>query len=152
MQNQSLIQPIDTTQRAPQDIVLWVGADWADKKHCLVTRRPDGSQCQTHWVEQKPQALDDFFLHLRENHPQGRIGVVLEQSRGSLLYALLKYDFLRLYPVNPRCLADFRAALHASGAKDDPGDALLLCEMGCKHCEHLRELQLDDPATRQLIL
>jgi transposase len=126
--------------------------DWADKKHCLFTCRPDGSQRQTHWVEQKPQALDDFFLRCREKYPTGRIGLVLEQSRGALLYALLKYDFLRLFPVNPRCLAEFRDALRASGAKDDPMDAQLLGEFGCKHAEHLRELQLDDPATRQLIL
>ena len=79
--------------------------------------------------------------------------MVLEQSRGALLYALLKYSFLRLYPVNPRCLADFRNAMIASGAKGDPSDADLLCELGCKHGERLRELELeDDEATRQLVL
>ncbi len=135
-----------------QDIVLWVGADWADQKHCLVTRLPDGSQSQMHWVEQKPQALDEFFLSLRQKYPQGQIAVVLEQSRGALLYALLKYSFLRIYPVNPRCLSDFRKAMEASGAKGDPSDADLLCEMGCKHSEHLREFLLEDAATRQLVL
>ena len=78
--------------------------------------------------------------------------MVLEQSRGALLYALLKYSFLRLYPVNPRCLADFRRAMVASGAKGDPSDADLLCELGCKHGERLRELELEDEATRQLVL
>jgi transposase len=136
----------------PKDIVLWVGADWADQKHALVTGLPDGSQRQRHEVDQKPQHLDDFFLALRQKYPEGRIAVVLEQSRGALLYALLKYPFLRLYPVNPRCLADFRAALKASGAKADPSDADLLCEMGSKHSAYLRELDLNDPATRQLIL
>jgi transposase len=136
----------------PKDIVLWVGADWADQKHCLVTCLPDGSQSQLHWVDQKPQHLDDFFLGLRQKYPNGRIAVVLEQSRGALLYALLKYSFLRLYPVNPRCLADFRDAMTASGAKGDPSDADLLCEIGCKHSKYLRELELNDPATRQLVL
>jgi transposase len=135
-----------------KDIVLWVGVDWADQKHCLVTCRPDGSDSHLHWVDQKPQKLDDFFLGLRQKHPTGRIGVVLEQSRGALLYALLKYSFLRLYPVNPRCLADFRKAMIASGAKGDPSDADLLCELGCKHGERLRELELEDEATRQLVL
>jgi hypothetical protein len=109
-----------------------VGADWADQKHCLVTCLPDGSQSQLHWVDQKPQHLDDFFLGLRQKYPNGRIAVVLEQSRGALLYALLKYSFLRLYPVNPRCLADFRDAMTASGAKSDPSDADLLCENGSR--------------------
>jgi len=135
-----------------QDIVLWVGADWADQKHCLVTRRPDGSQSQLHWIDHQPEHLDDFFLGLRQKYPTGRIGLVLEQSRGALLYGLLKYSFLRIYPINPRCLADFRKAMTASGAKGDPGDADLLCEMGCKHGERLREFEFHDSATRQLVL
>jgi transposase len=152
METTKTTQTVAVAQTAPKDIVLWSGIDWADEKHCLFTCLPDGSQRQMHWVEQKPQALDDFFLRWREKHPNGRLGVVLEQSRGALLYALLKYEFLCLFPVNPRCLADFRDALRASGAKDDPCDAELLCEFGCKHSEHLRPFQLDDPATRQLIL
>jgi transposase len=65
---------------------------------------------------------------------------------------LLKYSLLRLFPINPRCLADFRDALAASRAKSDPSDADLLCEMGCKHSEYLRELELNDEATRELVL
>ena len=152
MEKTTTNQTVETAQTPLQDIVLWMGIDWADQKHCLATCLPNGSQRQMHWVEQKPQALDDFFLRWREKNPNGRIGLVVEQSRGALLYALLKYDFLRLFPINPRCSADFRDALRASGAKDDPCDAQLLCEFGCKHAEHLRELRLDDPATRQLIL
>jgi transposase len=152
MQNTATDQTIEAAQTALQDIVLWLGIDWADQKHCLATCLPNGSQRQMHWVEQKPQALDDFFLRWREKNPNGRIAVVLEQSRGPLLYALLKYDFLRLFPVNPRCAADFRDALYASGAKGDPCDAELLAEFGCKHGARLRELKLNDPATRQLIL
>jgi transposase len=140
-------------QKAPaKDIVLWAGVDWADEKHCLVTCLPDGSDSKLHWIDQKPEKLDDFFLGLREKYPTGRIAVVLEQSRGALLYALLKYPFLGLYPVNPRCLADFRKAMNASGAKSDGPDADLLCELGCKHGERLRELELQDEATRQLVL
>jgi hypothetical protein len=80
------------------------------------------------------------------------LGVCLEQSRGPVLYALLKYDFLALYPVNPRALADFRRAFAVSGAKDDPGDADLLGEMGEKHHQRLRPLAVEDQATRQLRL
>lgn len=152
MNNDTEKQNVPDQNTAGKDTVLWVGIDWADEKHCLVTCLPDGSGSQMHWVDQKPQHLDDFFLGLRKKYPIGRIGVVLEQSRGALLYALLKYSFLRLYPINPRCLADFRAAMSASGAKGDPSDADLLCEMGCKHGERLRELELQDEATRQLVL
>lgn len=136
---------------APAPITCWIGLDWADKKHCLAVRAP-GQPPQTHFVEQQPAALDEFILQLRAQHPQGRLGVCLEQSRGPVLYALLKYDFLALYPVNPRALADFRRAFAVSGAKDDPGDADLLAEMGQKHHERLRPLAVEDEATRQLRL
>lgn len=152
MSNSTEKQNVPENKVPAKDIVLWVGVDWADEKHCLMTRLPEGGDSKLHWVDQKPQNLDDFFLGLREKHPAGRIAVVLEQSRGALLYALLKYPFLRLYPVNPRCLSDFRSAMRASGAKSDPPDADLLCELGCKHGERLRELELQDEATRQLVL
>ena len=101
-------------------------------------------------LEQKPQALDQFFLQLHQKHPQGRIAVCLEQSRGPVHYALMKYDFVVIYPVNPRCLADFRRAFKVSGAKADPTDADLLSELGCKHHQRLRALVPEDLATRQL--
>lgn len=145
-QKQTPVPPSD------QPITVWVGLDWADQKHCLVVRPADGSPARTYHVEQKPPSLDDFFLDLRRQHPQGRIGVCLEQSRGPVLYALLKHPFRCLYPVNPRCLADFRGVFKVSGAKDDPADAGLLCELGHKHSDRLRPFQLNDPATRQLVL
>lgn len=51
------------------------------------------------------------------------MAVCLEQSRGPLIFALLKYDFLLLYPVNPKTVARYREAFSPSGAKDDPTDA-----------------------------
>ena len=117
MSNSTEKQNVPQMKASAKDTVLWVGIDWADQKHCVATRRPDGSDSKLHWVDQKPQKLDEFFLELQKQHLTGHIGVVLEQSRGALLYALLKYSFLELYPINPRCLADFRKAMAASGAK-----------------------------------
>jgi transposase len=65
-----------------------------------------------------------------------------------LIYALLKYDLFRLYPVNPKQLARFREALTPSGAKDDPADAALLLELLLKHRDRLRPWRPDDPTTR----
>jgi transposase len=135
---------------AADPIAAWVGLDWADKKHSLFVRPTDGAATTACELEQKPQALDQFFLQLHQNHPQGRIAVCLEQSRGPVLYALMKYDFVVIYPVNPRCLADFRRAFKVSGAKADPTDADLLSELGCKHHQRLRALVPEDLATRQL--
>lgn len=142
----------NSTQTPAAPIVCWVGLDWADKKHCLVIRAAPGAAPRRHLVDHKPQTLDSWFLQLRKNHPEGRIAVAIEQSRGPVLYALMKYDFLVLYPVNPRCLADYRRAFKISGAKDDPLDADLLCELVFLHADRLRPLAVEDEPTRKLRL
>lgn len=141
-----------TPPTPPPPILCWVGLDWADQKHCLVVRTRPAGPSQTHRLDQKPEKLDEFFLGLHAQHPQGRIAVALEQSRGPVLYALMKYDFLALYPVNPRTLADYRRAFKLSGAKGDPLDADLLCELVCQHSDRLRGLAVEDASTRKLRL
>lgn len=133
-------------------LVCWVGLDWADQQHCLSVRTSATEPGQRSFVNQKPEELDEFFLKLRAQHPQGGIAVGIEQSRGPALYALLKYDFLVIYPVNPRSLADYRRAFNVSGAKDDPRDADLLAEMVSLHAGRLRPLESEEPLTRQLRL
>ena len=142
----------NTQTAAPLPVVCWVGLDWADKQHCLVVRTSVGGAPQQHLVEHKPEALDSWFLQLRQKHPTGRIAVAIEQSRGPVLYALMKYDFLAIYPVNPRCLADYRRAFKLSGVKDDPLDANLLCELVGLHPDRLRPLAVEDVPTRELRL
>ena len=134
------------------DPVVWIGLDWADQKHLLVVRLPGTAAPTRHILEQKPEAMEEFFLKLRAQHPQAALGVCLEQSRGPVVYALMKYDFVTIYPVNPRSLADFRRAFTVSGAKSDPRDADLLCELGAKHHDRLRPLRPEEPCTRQLRL
>ena len=114
-------------------IVAWVGLDWADQKHdiCLQARGSSDVECRV--VEHQPEALHAWVAELRRRFPQGQIAIALEQARGSLFYALMNYEFLRLYPIPPKALADYRKALYPSGSKDDPTDAQLLLEFLCKH-------------------
>jgi len=133
-------------------IALWVGLDWADKKHSVAVRSAQGSKVKACELEQKPQVLDEFLLGLHQQYPQGRIAVCLEQSRGPVLYQLMKHDFVLIYPINPRCLSDFRGVFKVSGAKGDPTDADLLCELGLKHADRLRAFVPEEPVTRQLRL
>ena len=51
------------------------------------------------------------------------IAIALEISK--VVYALQKYDFLVLFPINPVMLAKYRQAFVPSQAKDDPTDAEL---------------------------
>jgi len=105
--------------------VALVGIDWADTQHdfCL---RATGSEREEYGVMgQIPEAIDQWAKGLADRLPGRKIAVCLEQSQGSLIYALLKYDHLVLYPINPRMLAKFREALAPNGKKDDPADAQL---------------------------
>jgi len=58
-----------------------------------------------------------------------KVAIALEQSRGPLIFSLMKYDFVVLYRLNPKSLARYREAWKPSKAKDDPTDALLILEM-----------------------
>ena len=98
------------------------------------------------------EALQLWVAELRSHFPQGRVAIALEQSRGALFYALMTYDFLVLYPILPKALADYRKALYPSGSKDDPGDAQLLLEFLRKHLERFRPWVADDAPTREIAL
>lgn len=128
----------------------FVGLDWADAEHaaCLLTE--DAVEHST--IAQNATALDEWVTQLRKRFGSRPIAVCLEQSRGPLLYALMKYDCLVLFPINPKQLARYREALHPSGAKNDPGDAELLARLVREHHARLRAWKPDDVLTRSLRL
>jgi Transposase len=107
------------------DYAALVGIDWADTKHDCCLRVIGADQEEYGVMGHLPEAIDHWARELAARFPGRKIAVCLEQSKGSLIYALLKYDQLVLYPINPRMLAKFRAALAPSGKKDDPADAQL---------------------------
>jgi transposase len=76
--------------------------------------------------------------------------VGLELNKGPLVYALRKYDFLVLFPINPGTLAKYRDAFTPSHAKDDPTDAKLQLELLLKHRDKLQPLNPQSPAMRAL--
>jgi transposase len=95
-----------------------------------------------------PEAIDHWARELAARFPSGNIAVCLEPSKGSLIYTLLTYDHLVLYPINPRMLAKFREAFAPSGKKDDPADAQLLLKLVRKHREQLKPCRPADEHTR----
>jgi transposase len=129
-----------------------VGLDWADEKHAVVLLPADNQIKEHATLEHTPEAVSEWVAQLRQRFPGGKIAVILEQSRGSLLYALLPHDHLVLYPINPQMAAKFRKAFYPSGAKTDPLDADLLLEILLQHRDRLKAWQPDEPVTRQLQL
>lgn len=130
-------------------LAAFVGFDWADQKHagalCCAAGRREAFE-----LDQTPEAIDHWAAALRQRFGGQPIAVCLEQSKGALIFALMKYDFFVLYPVNPKQLKRFRDAMAPSGAKDDPGDAELILELLLKHRDRLRAWRPDDETTRMI--
>jgi len=124
--------------------------DWADAEHAVCLLTEDAVQHAT--VAQDAAALDEWVAALRKRFGSRPVAVCLEQSRGALLYALMKYDSLVLFPLNPKQLAKYRQAFRPSGAKDDPTDAELLACFVREHHQRLRAWRPDDSLTRSLRL
>jgi transposase len=134
------------------NVVAWVGLDWADQQHYGRLQAVGSSVIESFVLPQRPEALHDWVRELRTRFPFGRVAIAVEQSRGSLVYALMTYDFLVLYPVPPKTLADYRKAFFSSGAKSDPEDADLLLELLRCHADRLHPWQPGEAAARQLQL
>jgi transposase len=133
-------------------ISAWVGIDWADNKHDIVLRTAaNPTKCDHRIIEHKTEAIADWIIELQQRFgSQGKVVVALEQSRGALIYQLMNYEFLELYPINPSQLANYRKAFFSSGAKDDKPDADLLCELVHSHRDRLKAWKPDDALTRTL--
>lgn len=129
-----------------------IGLDWADQKHDVALRAQGAEHVETSILHHDPQAIADWVSALRQRFGPGPIALCLEQARGALIYALMGYEHLVLYPINPKTLAKLRAALHPSGKKDDPVDADLLLALLEKFGPQLTPWKPDDATTRQLML
>lgn len=134
------------------EIAAFVGLDWADQKHVVTLQDTNHEQRQRFTLDQTPEALQNWVQQLRQRFAGRPVAIAVEQKRGALIYALMHVDFLRLYPVNPQTLAQFRKAFYPSGAKDDPIDADLLLEILMTHRQHLRVWIPDDVLTRSIQL
>jgi transposase len=127
-----------------------VGIDWADQKHDVCLLDVATQEPQHFVLTHTPEAIDDWAAELRQRFGGRPVGICLEQSRGALVYALMKYEHLVLFPLNPSRLKNFRSAVTNSGAKDDPTDAQFLLEYLVHHRQHLTPWKPDDPLTRQI--
>jgi transposase len=130
----------------------WIGLDWADQEHAVCLLLPEGGPAEQAVVAQQAEAIDAWAAKLLVRFEGRPVAVCLEVSRGALVNALMKCPQLVLFPINPKQLANYRKALHPSGAKDDPGDAELLARFAREHAPRLRAWRPDEVETRELRL
>lgn len=133
-----------------KEFAAYIGIDWADKKHDYVVHDVASGKTRHGSVEQTPEAMQCWLAELTQGYAGQRIAVGLEQARGALFSALMMYEMLVLYPVNPAALSSFRDALYPSHAKDDPVDADLIMRLIRDHGDRLRPWKPDSVATRTL--
>ncbi len=133
-----------------ESCAAFVGIDWADQEHAVCLIDPKTQTPELTNLDQDPEAIGQWVAKLQQRFPEQKVAVCLEQKRGALIYALMKFERLVLVPVNPKQLARFREAIGPSGAKNDPSDARLLAEFLAKHHEHLRSWQPGAVDTRTI--
>jgi transposase len=139
-------------EQKQEEFGAYIGLDWADRTHVISLRGTDSGKVEHYQLAHKPEVLAAWVSDLQRRFPGQRVAVALEQARGAVVHALMGYDFLVLYPVNPKTLAKYREAFSPSGAKDDPTDADLLLELVTLHRDKLRAWLPDDELTRTITL
>ena len=127
---------------------LLIGLDRSDRKADLyyLDTRTGRRWCQV--MDTAPEALWQWLLELRQQYPQARVALCLEQPAVHLIPFLESYEWLTLYPINPITLQKYREAFVTSRAKDDGKDARYLAELLWSHAEQLQVWAPQDSATR----
>jgi transposase len=138
------------TQSTPDTFAAFVGIDWADAKHAVCLQAAGSTKRECFQLEHTPEAIDAWVTTLRTRFHGHPVAVCLELNKGPLVFALRKYDFLILFPLNPLTLARYREAFTPSRAKDDPTDAELQLELLLTHRDKLQPLHPQSPAMRAL--
>ena len=130
----------------PYDLVI--GLDRADKKAdlCLIDTRTGERRSLV--IDTAPEALCEWLAELRQQHPQARVGLCLEQPAVHLVAFLEAYAWITLHPINPITLQKYREAFVTSRAKDDTKDAEYLADLLLNHHARLPVWAPQDSPTR----
>jgi transposase len=123
------------------EFAAFIGIDWADAKHDICLQPATTDKREFSVLPHRPDAIEQWACSLRQRFEGRPVAVCLELARGPLVYALQKYDFLVLFPVNPTTLAKYRQAFTPSHARDDPTDAELQLDLLIRHRDKLKALR-----------
>jgi len=130
----------------PYDLALGLDRSDTYADLCLLDTRT--GQRRTVTIDTAPEALWEWLAQLRQQHPQARVGLCLEQPAGHLIPFLEAYHWITLHPINPITLQNYREAFVTSRAKDDTGDAEYQADLLLHHHAQLPVWAPEDSATR----
>lgn len=129
-----------------------VGWDWADKEHEVLVHDCESGQQFKMKVEGSAVALHEWAAKMRHRYGGMKIAVAIETSRGAVVAALMIYDHLILYPINPKSASNYREIFHPSGKKDDPVDAEALLKLVLHNRDAFRPFMPADETTREILM
>lgn len=132
------------------EFTAFIGIDWADSKHDICLQAADSEQREFDRFAHRVDRIEQWACAMRQRFG-GPIALALELSKGPLVYALQKYDFFVLFPINPSMLAKYREAFKPSRAKDDPSDAQLALDLLLHHRDRLNPLKPQSAQMRTLL-
>jgi transposase len=127
----------------------YIGIDWANSKHDICIQSTGNDQREFSQISHQVEKIEEWAQSMYQRFG-GKIAVAVELSKGPIVYALQKYDFFIIHPVNPTTLAKYRQAFHPSGAKDDPTDAELILDLICRYPDRFQPLNPQSVEMRKL--
>src|SRR5437870_1409751 len=79
-----------------------------ERKHDVCLKAAGSDHCEHSEITHRPEEIERWARGVQERFAGKPIAVCLEIARGPLVYALQRYEFLVLFPVNPSTLASYR--------------------------------------------
>lgn len=135
-----------------KEFAAYISIDWADRMHEGRIQEVDSNRIESFQLLQRPDAIQEWVGCLRARFGRRKVALAVEQKRGALIYALMRYEMFVFFPVNTTAIKNYRKALRASGAKDDPCDADLLLDFLKNHYRWLRRWDPESIKSRQLTM
>ncbi len=130
---------------------VFVGLDWADKKHDICIQKKGQSNRSFQQIIHSPESIDSWINSLHKRY-KGKIAIAVELNKGPIVYALQKYPYVTIFPIHAATLAKYRETFTSSGAKNDPKDAEIALDLLLNFPNKFKPLELQSGSIRKLAI
>ncbi len=125
---------------------VWVGLDWGDAQHSLCMLDAHQDRRESFDIPHTPEGVEKMFERFRDIQV---LGVAVETANHLIVQQLLLAGFT-VYPVNPKVSKAWRNGWKAQASKTDRIDAEILAYGLRQHHSGMKQLEPDDPQTREM--